>query len=63
MLSQAIASLCTAALFLAWEMQTSFFKFARIVELIDEISNKRIHNEEKIRENFLSTLLWEINAP
>ena len=50
----------TAALFLAWEPQTYFFLRTtrlRIVELIDEISTKRIHTEEKIRGNILSICL------
>ena len=50
-------SLCTAALFLAWETQMYFFlrtTLLRIVGLIDEISTKRINIEEKIRGNFLS---------
>ena len=46
----------TAALFLAWELQTYFLflrtTHLRIVGLTDEISNKRIHNDEKISGNF-----------
>ena len=58
MLSQAIPNVCTAALFLAWEPQTSFFPSRttrlRIVGLINEISTKRIHIEENIWGNFSS---------
>ena len=51
-------SLCTAALFLVWEPQTNVFFLRttrlRIVGLIDEISTKRIHTEEKIRGHFIT---------
>ena len=61
MLSQAILSVCTAALFLAWEPQTYFFSLRttrlRIVGLINKISTKRIHIEEKIWGNFSSICL------
>ena len=54
-------SLSTAALFLSWEPQTYSVLLRttrlRIVGLIDEIINKRIHIEEKIRRNFLSICL------
>ena len=60
MLSQAMLSQCTAALFLAWEPQTYFFSFfflrttrLRIAGLIDEISTRGfIYIEEKISGNF-----------
>ena len=53
---------CTAALFLPWEPQTSFFLRTtrlRIVGLIDEISTKRIHIKEKIRGHFFIYLPTE----
>ena len=55
MLSQAIA--CVQPPFLVWEPQTIFFLRTtrlRIVGLIDEVSTKRIHIEEKIKGNFLT---------
>ena len=62
MLSQAIPNVCTAALFLAWEPQTSFF-FLRttrlpFVGLMNEINTKRIHIEENIWGNFSSGELF-----
>ena len=55
MLSQAIA--CVQSPFLVWEPQTIFFLRTtrlRIVALIDEVSAKGIHIEEKIKGNFLT---------
>ena len=56
-------SMCTATLLLAWELQTYIISSPQNDILTDRWtdwrnSTRRIHIEEKIRENFLSFCLW-----